>query len=716
MLVPSARSQLVESSNLIIINKPADLTDAKLKEMQGKLYQGDQGQDYPLPSLLPVTIAFQPSSEPYKLGEMKMGYYTMLLGLGSKPYDVVVTGTLSVGDDIQNVDNVFFKGLRNLKFDGNLQWWTSQMSPIRYAHIGGNIDLGGGVGGLLADTLVEGQITDGGQQEYLFRNVSATEGLAGRAQHSGQMNFVLVDSNIKTRPDADVCADTTTCGSYYPAKHNPAPSFAVDSLPNPIEDKHAPLITPAGVISRGVLHTNFIQIKSQKDLDGLTPAAGSVIVIHPGVYMVTKTLALTGDGITVLGLGFPILRSHLADATIKITGRNCVLASLIVDVPLLTFDQNIMIDVTGSDAELYDVCGRTMLAWNSPVQKMKTGTMLHIDAPGTFVENIWLWRGDHWSGPDLEGSSFGNTKWDSYNINPYGLHVDVGATGVTCLGAFVEHQLWNPIVWDGDAGVLVMSQGECAYTNNGNTSPDVAGTVKPLSSSLTPGVYYSIGATVQKHTFIGGGIYNIFGEQYTQSAFPAIEVLAKITKDIDINRCMIAGWVDTKHFESIMRYQGTDYGPALMGGSVSFYLCDVMKLLGDAPAPAPPPPECKDVKCILSSTDYWGNLPGWPRGEQKQKYDPNMDPGQCCGICAQDAKCTYWKEANGNCFTYENPSSVPRDVWKNFTSNHPTSAWNVGVRDDVCCKCQSGSNACGPTTSNTKVADMNSLSGAPISI
>jgi len=374
-------------------------------------------------------------------------------------------------------------------------------------------------------------------------------------------------------------------------------------------------------------------------------------------------------------------------------------ASLIVDAPLLTFNQDTLIDVAGSSAEIYDVTARTQLAWHSPVQKMKTNTMLHIRAPNAFAENIWLWRGDHWSGPDLEDKSFSNPSWDSYNINPYGLYVSEEATGVTCLGAFVEHQLWNPIVWSGDEGVLVMSQGECAYTNNGATSPDIAGDVKPIPG-LTQGVYYSVGANVRKHTYIGGGIYNIFGERFTQVAFPAVEVLSTITQDINISRCMVAGWVDSKHFESVLRYNGKDYGPSLMGSSVSFYLCDLIKLLGGGHAPTPSPPECQGVKCVLSDTDYWGNLPGWPEGQQKQRYDPSMSPDQCCGICAQDATCAYWKEANGNCLYYENPSTVPRELWRNFTSTHPSSIWNVGVRDDVCCKCTSGGGgvSCGPTS------------------
>merc|ERR1719433_1749209 len=108
------------------------------------------------------------------------------------------------------------------------------------------------------------------------------------------MNFVFLDSIVKTRANADVCTGSKTCGNFYETKQNPAPSFEIQSstLPNPIKDRKAPLVTAAGVIARRTLHTHLLQVKSQYDLDSLTMVAGSVVVIHPGVYDVHKTVAL----------------------------------------------------------------------------------------------------------------------------------------------------------------------------------------------------------------------------------------------------------------------------------------------------------------------------------------------------------------------------------------------------------------------------------------
>merc|ERR1719203_1036084 len=157
------------------------------------------------------------------------------------------------------------------------------------------------------------------------------------------------------------------------------------------------------------------------------------VILHPGVYTVKKTLRLSEDEIYFIGLGFPVLKSALKQATIEVTGSQCVMSGLIVDAPLLSFNQEVMIDVRGKHAGIFDVFGRTNLMWESPPKAVKTGVMLKIGGPNAFVEDVWLWRGDHWSGPDLEDKSFGKEQWDPKNINPYGLYVTEAATGVTGL-------------------------------------------------------------------------------------------------------------------------------------------------------------------------------------------------------------------------------------------------------------------------------------------
>jgi hypothetical protein len=704
---PSVPFSLAESANVLVIKGPADLT-AKLSQVEKLLYQGDQGKDNPLKELLPATIAFMPSATTYNFSQLQMGYYTSMLGLGEKPDDITLAGNIDVQNSIQSIDNVFYKSLENLKIQGNLNWLTSQACPVRHVHITGDFSVGGGCGGVLTDSVVGGAIQDGGQQQYLFRNVTAAQ-VTGR--QAGQMNFVFVDSNVATDSSNDLCAGVSTCGSYYPTKQNPAPNVDVDTMSVPrlksIGSKKKPLITAKGVLIRGKLHTKVLQVKDQKDFDAMVKgklASGTTVLLHPNVYDVTEPLTLAGNSISVIGLGFPILRSKLSKSTIQVSGANCIVASVIVDAPLLTFDQDVMIKVDGAGVEMYDVFGRTFLAWTSPVQKYKTNTMLQISGAKGFMEDVWLWRGDHWSGPDLEDKSFGQMQWDPYNVNPYGLVVTEQAVGVTALGAFVEHQLWNPIYWNGDDGVLIMSQGEAAYTNNGNTDPSVGGSTAVPIKGLTPGVYYSIGANVTKHKFVGGGIYNVFGENFYHQDYSAMEVLTEITPQIDVSKVDVAAWVDTEHFAAMLLYKGQKYGPGISGAQGAFYFCNITKMVAKAPPAPPPPPACAGLTCTLSNTDYFGNVPGFPVGTQKQKYAQGMTAGDCCQLCTSDPTCAYWKFGNNNCFYYA--SNVTRDQWKSFSKSPPKSQWDMGLKDNACCTCpsSSGGNACGPTPSRSPFA------------
>lgn len=706
-LTPSPQTapadSLTESSRFFIIKSPADL-QARLSDVQAALFVEDQGNDNPLPGIIPATVAFMSSAEPYEIGELKLGYLTSLIGLGDTPDAVTLKGDISVNEGIQSVDNVFFKSLQNLRIDGNLKWVTSQACPLRAVHVTGSVDLVDGCGGFIANSVIDGDLNGGGQQQYLFRNTTAPKGLSGR--NTGQMNFVFLDSETgPTNSNVQLCANVTTCGTHYPAKDNPSPSVYVrtSDLPHAqdVGQKWKPIVTSAGVIFPNKPPvTSFLQVTTQAEWDQMVqaPATGLTVLVHPGVYDVKNTLKIL-DGMSVIGLGFPVLRSALSGATIRVVGSGTVVASVVVDAPpLKPFDQDVMIDVQGDSAQLYDIFARTYLAWFSPVQAMKTNTMLQLAGAKAFAENIWLWRGDHWSGPDLAGRSFGNATWDPFNVNPYGLYVT--GNGATCLGCFVEHNLWNPIVWDGDDGLIVMSQGETAYTNNGITDPSVAGsTAKPLPSSgrpIIPGIYFTLGASVKSHTYVGGGIYNIFGTMFSPSLFPALQVLGDSVDGLSVSSLLIAGWVGNHHFSSIARYNATDYGPALLGSSESFYLCDLSKLFGGAPKP-PRPPSCNGIQCVIPNTDYWGNLPDWPKGTEHSKYDPNMDEGTCCALCVSLPECVYWKEGNNNCYYYTD-TAIPRDAWSHFTGDHPQSVWSLGLRDDTCCACDSGgSKTCGPS-------------------
>ena len=124
------------------------------------------------------------------------------------------------------------------------------------------------------------------------------------------------------------------------------------------------------------------------------------------------------------------------------------------------------------------------------------------------------------------------------NYNPTGIHV----IGKNCigLGLFVEHQTCWPIIWDGDNGTLVFSQGECAYyhMNVGCSASD---------SPYPSGYYYTIGSNVKTHFYTGGGIYAIFNNK----AYPAaINIEKANTTGITINNLVVGAWAGKAGFQS----------------------------------------------------------------------------------------------------------------------------------------------------------------------
>ena len=136
-------------------------------------------------------LLFKPGQ--YKL-DVQIGYYMHLAGLGQRPDDVQIDGAVrsnSRGHALTNfwraVENVAITPSRD---DGVCVWAVSQAATMRRAHIKGDLhlfDQGYSSGGFLADSVVDGQVSSGSQQQWLSRNVEW-----GRPWNGGNWNMVFV--------------------------------------------------------------------------------------------------------------------------------------------------------------------------------------------------------------------------------------------------------------------------------------------------------------------------------------------------------------------------------------------------------------------------------------------------------------------------------------------------------------------------------------------
>src|SRR5262249_51108830 len=129
---------------------------------------------------------FKPGS--YSL-DVKVGFYMQVLGLGLSPDDVVIMGAVRSKADWfgGNATLNFWRAAENLtvvpRQDGNVDIWAvSQGASFRRMHVKGPLTLfdgGNSSGGFIADSVVDGVVASGSQQQFLSRNTDWASWMGG---------------------------------------------------------------------------------------------------------------------------------------------------------------------------------------------------------------------------------------------------------------------------------------------------------------------------------------------------------------------------------------------------------------------------------------------------------------------------------------------------------------------------------------------------------
>ena len=125
-------------------------------------------------------IFFKPGS--YDLA-VDVGYYMTVHGLGKVPADVTITGAVqSLARPPYGLAlDGFWRGVKNLSIKTVLNIWAiSQATYLRRVHVQGNLDLcdsryfytnrNYSSGGFVADSVVDGEVRSGTQQQFMTRN------------------------------------------------------------------------------------------------------------------------------------------------------------------------------------------------------------------------------------------------------------------------------------------------------------------------------------------------------------------------------------------------------------------------------------------------------------------------------------------------------------------------------------------------------------------
>ena len=126
----------------------------------------------------------------YHSTNINVGFYTTVHGLGATPSLTEVGGIHVDQYNNMSLDN-FWRSAENFHVKGSTRWSVSQASPLRRAHIEGNLYLsqnGYSSGGYIGDVQVDGTILNGSQQQFMLRNTSM------KSYNGGNWNVVFVGS------------------------------------------------------------------------------------------------------------------------------------------------------------------------------------------------------------------------------------------------------------------------------------------------------------------------------------------------------------------------------------------------------------------------------------------------------------------------------------------------------------------------------------------
>lgn len=480
----------------------------------------------------------------------QIGYYQTVAGLGASPDDVVINGALHAegrpptdtcpwdGGEHDTALTNFWRSLSNLAInpiqqpvagdtgvagvcyptpenpDGimlpegaadphQLRWAVSQAAPLRRMHVQGNLTLmprfgGYSSGGYLADSVVDGQVVSGSQQQWYTRDseLGSWDGGVWNMVFSGvtgapATNFGTAGGVITNLPTTPVSRPApflyvTDDGDY--AVFVPKATTATSGVDWSTDAAHG---TSIGIEDFYIAHVGDTAATINAQL-----AAGKHLLLTPGVYHLEAALQVTNADTVVLGIGMASLTPDNGTAALEVADVTGVkIAGITVDAG--TTNSAVLVRVGPSGATASDTADPTTLSdvfirVGGPWAGNAT-TSIEVNSDHVLLDHIWAWRGDHGLG--------GSGTWTG-SRGDHGLVVN--GDGVTATGLFVEHYQRNQVVWNGQGGTTVFYQSEIPY--------EVPSQAAWMDGTRDGYASYRVADGVTSHSLTGSGVYSFFNQ------------------------------------------------------------------------------------------------------------------------------------------------------------------------------------------------------------
>ncbi len=435
--------------------------------------------------------------------DIPVGFYTQVLGLGATPDAVHITGNVHSDASLprNNATCTFWRAAEGFSITptgGTMQWAVSQAVPFRRMHVLGNIVLhqkgGWASGGWMSDSLIDGNVGAGPQQQWISRN-------SEWASWTGA-NWNMVFVGIPHPPAGEWPTPPYTKVERTPIVRE-KPFLQVDAkgnwsvrVPNLSTDSQGITWHEGSTPGRSIPLTQFYIAHSGKDTAATINAqleAGHNLLLTPGIYDLTEPIRITLPNTVVMGLGFATLRPSNGTAAITTADADGIdIAGLLIDAGEQTSPVLVEIgpkDSRGSHARnpifLHDVFFRVGGAGVGRAQ-----VNLRVNSNDTIIDHTWIWRADHGAG----------VGWTS-NLSANGLVVN--GNNVTAYGLFVEHHQQFQVLWNGNHGRTYFYQSEIPYDPPDQPSYTSAPGTNGWAS-------YKVADNVTSHEAWGLGIYSVF--------------------------------------------------------------------------------------------------------------------------------------------------------------------------------------------------------------
>jgi hypothetical protein len=450
--------------------------------------------------------------------QLKVGYYTEVAGLGANPSDVVVNGKIEVynrclsdggtGNCVALVN--FWRTLSNLTLHVNSAgqdgcrasanfWAVSQAVSMRRVVVDGPLSLMDyctagpqyASGGFIADSKTQ-SVVNGSQQQWLTRDSEIGP------WSNGVWNAVF--SGVVGAPSDDAfpnppytTLDTTPVSREKPYLFLDERGRYAVRVPSARTDSRGPTWTGGTTPGRTVPLTDFAVVRPTDSVlsINLRLAVGRNLLLLPGVYDVSRSIAIRRANTVVLGLGHPTLTAQHGAVPLTIGDvPGVVVAGVTIDAGPQR--SPVLLQVGEPRSHRSDPSNPTLLSdvyfrVGGP-HAGQADVTLEVNSDNVLIDNLWAWRADH--------GVPGSVGWD---VNPGRTGVIVNGDHVTATGLFVEHYQRYNVVWNGEDGKTVFFQNELPY--------DPPNQAAWQHDGLLGWAAYKVDDRVRTHELWGGGSY-----------------------------------------------------------------------------------------------------------------------------------------------------------------------------------------------------------------